>query len=432
MESMNGQLALFGGLKVVTEDFIPYNTIGEDEIAAATGVLKSGNLSQFLGSWGPNFFGGPMVAKFEDACASFFQTKHAITVNSWTSGLVAAVGAVGISPGDEVIVPSWTMSASATAILHWNGIPVFADIDANSFCVDVRSIEKLITKRTVAIITVDIFGQSANILQIVELAHSRGIKVICDSAQAPGAKAGEKYAGTLGDIGGISLNYHKHTHTGEGGVLFTDDDELADRMRLIRNHGEVVVGSRGDVRLDNMVGHNFRLGEIESAIGIEQLRKLPALTEQRATVAEQLSHGLAALPDLRLPKVSWGNTHVYYAYGMVLEGKALEVGRAAIIAALEAEGVTGLMNGYQNIHMLPVYQKKIAFGRDGFPWNSPYCDNNVNYDKGICPLSEELHDSSFLGLQLCLFEYGFHEVEMVIAAFHKVWLNLDALSGYSH
>jgi dTDP-4-amino-4,6-dideoxygalactose transaminase len=322
------------------------------------------------------------------------------------------------------------MSASASAILHWNGIPVFADIDTDSFCMDIEAVKKLITKRTVAIMTVDIFGQSANILQIVELAHGLGIKVICDTAQAPGARVGTKLAGTLGDIGGISLNYHKHIHTGEGGVLFTDDDELADRMRLIRNHAEVVVEPKGETRLDNMVGHNFRLGEIESAIGIEQLRKLPALAERRQRTAEQLSLGLANLTGLLLPKVSAGNTHVYYVYGMILEGYALEVGRPAIIAALEAEGVIGLMNGYQNIHLLPVYQNKIAFGNDGFPWTSPYCDNEVSYAKGICPVSEALHDSSFLGLQLCLFEYGSSEVQMVIGAFQKVWANLEVLSGY--
>jgi len=425
---MNEELAIFGGLKSIPKEFAHYQHIGKEEISAAVEVLESGNLSQFLASWGPDFFGGPKVQEFEMACAEFFGVGHAITVNSWTSGLVAAVGAVGVGPGDEVIVPTWTMAASATAVLHWSGIPVFADIDEESFCMSLESVKRLITSRTVAIIVVDIFGQSADIIPIVQLARELGIKVICDTAQAPGALVGNRLAGTLGDIGGISLNYHKHIHTGEGGVLFTDDAELADRMRLIRNHAEAVVGEKGHERLDNMVGHNFRMGEIESAIGIQQLKKLPGLVQQRQSVALRLREGLTGLEGLKLPSVREGFTHAFYVFGMILEGQPLEIGRARIVEALQAEGVDGLMSGYTNIHLLPIYQTKIAFGKDGFPWTSSYCDNEVSYAKGICPVSERLQDSSFLGLEFCRFEYQPHEVEQLILAFQKVWSNLEKLA----
>lgn len=427
MEVNTTELAIFGGAKAISRPFSRYQTIGEEEVAAAQKVLESGMLSQFAGSWGPDFFGGPRVKEFERACESYFGVKHAITVNSWTSGLVAALGAVGVSPGDEVIVPSWTMAASATAILHWNGIPVFADINPLSFCLDVGSVSKLITRRTVAVVCVDIFGQSADMLPLLELAHQLGIKVISDTAQAPGAKVGNQFAGTLADIGGISLNYHKHIHTGEGGVLFTDSDHLADRMRLIRNHAEAVVEQKGVTQLDNMVGFNFRLGEIESAIGIEQLKKLPQLVEKRQRAAAQLSEGLRNLAGLRLPSVLPKNSHVFYVFGMVLEGQALDVGREKISAALRGEGVEGLMEGYANVHMLPMYQKKIAFGAEGFPWTSDYCENDVSYARGICPVSEELHEKSFLGLELCLFDYTHEEVQMTVQAFQKVWGNLEKL-----
>ena len=127
-------LALFGGPKTITKPLKQYNTIGTEELEAASEVIRNGNLSQFLGSWHEDFYGGPKVNEFEHKCKEYFKVKHAITVNSWTSGLIAAVGALEIEPGDEIIVPPWTMCATATSALQWNAIPVFADIEPNSFC----------------------------------------------------------------------------------------------------------------------------------------------------------------------------------------------------------------------------------------------------------------------------------------------------------
>ena len=210
------KLAIKGGKKSITKVFSKYNSIGEEELNAVSEVIKSGVLSKYLGAWHEDFYGGPKVREFEDQAASFFDVKHAITVNSWTSGLVAAVGAIDISPGDEVIVTPWTMSASATAILHWNAIPIFADIDPKTYNLDPRSIEKNITSKTKAILVADIFGLSADMNKINEIASKYNLKVISDAAQAPFAMYDNKLAGTLGDIGGYSLNYHKHIHTGEG------------------------------------------------------------------------------------------------------------------------------------------------------------------------------------------------------------------------
>ena len=181
------KLALFGGPKAIKKPFERYNSIGKEETEAASLVVKSGNLSQFLGSWKADFYGGPKVREFEKKCAEYFGVKHAVTVNSWTSGLVAAIGAIGIEPGDEIILPTWTMCASATAILHWNAIPVFADIDPDTYCIDLNSIEANISKHTKAIMAVDIFGQSADMDGVISIAKKYGLKVISDTAQAPGA-----------------------------------------------------------------------------------------------------------------------------------------------------------------------------------------------------------------------------------------------------
>lgn len=418
---MTDELALFGGPPAVTKAFKRYNPIGREEVEAVKAVVESGVLSQFLGTWHADFFGGPKVQEFERHCETYFGVKRAVTVNSWTSGLVAAVGAIGIEPGDEVIVSPWTMCASATAILHWNAIPVFADIEPETFCLDPASIEANITSHTRAIMAVDIFGQSADMDAITEIAHRHGLKVISDTAQAPGTYYKGRITGTMAHVGGYSLNYHKHIHTGEGGILVTNDDETADRLQLIRNHAEAVVGNKGVVDLRNMIGHNFRLGEIECAIGIEQLKKLSTFVASRQYVAERLTAGLNRLPGLRTPVVRGGCTHAYYMYPMILAPDDLGVPRARIIEALTAEGVIGLAGGYTNIHLLPVYQQKIAYGSKGFPWTSDVCRRDVSYRKGICPVAERLHDSTYMGFAMCMHELSDGDVDLIVKAFHKVW-----------
>jgi perosamine synthetase len=421
------RLALLGGPPVIDQPFKRFTPIGPEELAAAKAVIETGVLSQFIGSWDDDFYGGPRVRQFERAWEGYFGVKHAIAVNSWTSGLIAAVGAIGIEPGDEVIVSPWTMCATATAILQWNAIPVFADIDPDTFNLDPASVEANITPFTKAIMAVDIFGHSADMDALLAIARKHQIKVISDTAQAPGAQYHGRYAGTLADIGGYSLNYHKHIHTGEGGVIVTEDDELAERARLIRNHAEAVVLGKGVSDLRNMVGYNFRLGEIEAAIGIEQLKKLARIVVSKQHVAERLTNGLHGLRGMRLPVVKPDCTHVYYMYPLVLDVDVLGVSRERVVAALKAEGVACLAEGYVNVHLLPMYQRRIAYGSRGFPWSSDICRRSVDYRKGICPVAEQLHESTYVSFEMCLPDLDDTDVDRIIEAFHKVWHHLDDL-----
>ena len=427
-------LALFGGQPSINESLTRYNSFGDEELRAASEVIKSGKLSYFLGSWEdiPNvggFLGGPKVKSFESQIQKHFSVKHAITVNSWTSGLIAAVGAIGIEPGDEVIVSPWTMCASATAILHWCGIPVFVDIEDETFNIDPNLIENSISQYTKAIMAVDIFGHSADMDMINSIAKKHNLKVISDTAQSPNALYKGKQAGVLADIGGFSLNFHKHIHTGEGGILVTNDDFYADKLRLIRNHGEAVVGGMGFKDISNIIGFNFRLGEIEAAIGIEQLKKIDVLVNDRITVANKIRDGIKSLKGLRMPIVKEECSHSYYAFPILFDPDIVGLTRDQIYQALTAEGLP-IDISYPNLHLLPMYQRKIAYGSKGFPWVSEIYKGKVSYEKGICPVAENIVDNNLLLISICDYQFKNNDINNYINGFEKVWDNIDKLKDY--
>ena len=422
-------LAINGGRPIRQHPFPDYVTIGPEEKRAAMEVLDSTVLSKFLGTWSPDFFGGPRVQRLEREWADYFGVKHAITMNSATSGLYAAVGACGAGPGDEVIVSPYTMSASAAAALVYGAIPVFADIDPETFCLSPDSVEARITPYTKAIIAVDIFGHPADMDRIRALARARGILVIEDAAQAPGARLGARYAGTLGDVGVFSLNYHKTIHTGEGGVIVTDDDELADRLRLIRNHAETVVKDKGTEDITNLIGFNYRMTEIEAAIGAEQLKKLEGLLARRIECAEYLTERLLGLPGLIPPVVRPGVRHGYYVYTMRYDAAATGIPRARFAAAVRAEGGP-VSEGYvEPLYLQPVYQRRIGFGRDGFPFTYPGYKGTVSYERGICPTTERMYDKEVLLTAICHANTARQDLDDFVAAMVKVYDHLDELAA---
>ena len=314
-------LALFGGTPVIQIPFKKYSTIDESDETEALRVIKSGTLSRFIGDAGDYFLGGPEVQGFEEQFAKKFEIDFAVSVNSWTSGLWVALGALELEPGSEVITSAWTMAATATTLLHWNVVPVFADINDRTFNLDPADVESKITTRTKAIVCPDIFGQSADIETLLDICNKYDLSLLSDSAQAPFATRNGYFAGTASHIGGFSFNYHKHIHTGEGGMLVSNNSSLVDRMQLLRNHGEVVVSKRLNSKPFGIMGMNMRLGEIEAAIGKNQLLKLDLAVHSRQYAAERFTKGLQGLLGLVLPHIESNNTHVYYIFGLLIEQK---------------------------------------------------------------------------------------------------------------
>jgi dTDP-4-amino-4,6-dideoxygalactose transaminase len=422
------KLALLGGAKVRTKPFPAHVTIGDEERVAVNGVLDSGILSNYLGSDHENFMGGVAVNNCERNWASYFNANHALAVNSNTSGLIAALGAVGVAPGDEVIVSPYSMSASATAPIFWGGIPIFADVEPEHFCLSANSIENVITEKTKAIVVVDLFGQPFDQKPIVDLARKHGIKVIEDCAQAPGAYLDGIPAGMLGDVGVFSLNYHKHIHCGEGGIVVTDDAEIAERIALIRNHAESVVGSRGIRNLENMIGFNFRMTEIEAAIANCQLQKLDNLLEQRRRNVAYFEEKISGFEPITSPKVRSGAVHAYYTHACLWD-QTVSLNRDSFVSAIRAElphfelrekeGVK-IGGGYvRPIYMLPAFQQRIAIGSRGFP----LAESKQSYRQGLCPVTEELHFKTLLTHEFIVPSMQLSDIDDVVLAFEKVWDN---------
>jgi len=429
------KLAILGGEPVRKKSFPGHNPIGEEEKRAVVEVLESGVLSKFIGAWHPDFYGGKKVQELEKAWADFVGARYAISVNSNTSGLFAAVGAAGIGPGDEVIVPPYTMAATATAVIGYNAIPVFADIQDDIFCIDPKSIEERITSRTKAIIVVHLFGHPADMDSILKIARKYNLVVIEDAAQAPGAIYKGRRVGALGDMTVFSLNYHKHIHTGEGGIITTNSDYYAERLQLIRNHGEAVVEAKGVTNIVNAFGFNFRLTEIQASIGLAQLKKLPRLLDERIQNADYLSRYIGSLPGIKAPVVYPKCKHVYYVQPFLFDENIVGISREKFVEALCAELPTAedrdwhlVYNGYATpLYLQPMFQKKIAYGRNGCPFKCPWYEGRVNYEKGLCPVTERIESKHMIGTEFIRPPATLEDMKDVVRAFEKVYENRSEL-----
>lgn len=408
------KLALFGGQPTIRHPLKPYNSIGESEITRVMDVIKTGELSSFYGSWGDQFLGGPLVKEFEKNWCDKFKVKSAVSMNSATSCLMAAMGAAGIEPGNEVILPPYTMSATAMAPLVYGGIPVFVDIEPETFCIDINKVKQAITKKTKAIIAVNLFGHPANLKALRSLADEHNLILIEDNAQGILATEEGKFAGTIGHIGIFSLNYHKHIHSGEGGMCVTNDSELSTRLQLIRNHAENVVESLQINNISGLVGFNYRLTELSAAVGIEQLKAVEEHVAIREKLARKLLSGLADLEGFILPKIRNHCRHVFYLLPIRINVNQLGISREQFSKALHAEGFPHF-NGYvRPLYRLPIFQKRIAFG------HYPFTLSDHTYPHHMCPVVERMYEKELICFENCMYDVDDEMIELLIEAVRKV------------
>jgi dTDP-4-amino-4,6-dideoxygalactose transaminase len=354
--------------------------IGIEELNAVIRVMESKILSGYRGSFGPWFYGGEEIKALEKEWAEYFGVKHAIAVNSATSGLFVACAAIGLKPYvwnsktrnyqaeiQECIVSPFSMTCSASMPLHFGANPVFADIEEDYFCLDPASVESKITSYTKAIIVVDLFGQPYDADAINAIAKKHNIPVIEDAAQACGAKYKGRYAGTLGDIGVYSLNVHKNIQCGEGGIMVTDNDELAFKVRLVMNHSEAVVNDWArlndwehmphDTSRDGvipLVGLNLRMTELSAAVAREQLKKLESILKVYQKNAEYFP-----------VKVRSDCTSAFYKYAFLLK-EGYEIG---------FYNDSGHEFDTKQHYIDPIYTMPLF--------------KTMGYEPGLCPVCEE-------------------------------------------
>ncbi|NRF93660.1 DegT/DnrJ/EryC1/StrS family aminotransferase [Paenibacillus frigoriresistens] len=422
------KLALFGN-SPIREKAIPWvNTMGPEETQAVMEVMESGTLSAFLGRAGEHYLGGPKVKQIEADFAAKFGVKHGISVNSATTALHAAIAACEIGPGDEVIVTPYTMVATASAVLMNNAVPIFADISSETFNLNPSEIEKWITPRTKAIMVANMLGLTADLPEIVRIAKKYGLYVIEDNAQSPGATINGKFAGSFGDISIFSLNYHKVIHSGEGGIILTDNDELARRCQMIRNHGEMAADDLGDYETV-VLGNNYRMTELHAAIGIEQLKKLDDFLVKRRSLADNLTEQLKTCEGLKGVYVPEGYEHSYYVYPILFDKEVWGINRATFLAAMKAEGFP-LGAGLQKpIYLLPMYQHKKVYNQTTFPF-SLITNPIQEYKKGICPIVEEMFFDKMIIADLCREPFTSNDIDDFIAAVAKVWAERGKLHEF--
>lgn len=359
--------------------FIPINKpmIGEEELEEARKVLKSCQLTS------AETQGGCMVQRFEREFASYVGSKYAIAVNSGTSALYAALIAAGVKSGDEVVVPALTFAATANVVLLVGAKPIFVDIDPETYNVDPKLVGKRLTDRTRAIIPVHLYGLPADMDPIIELAKSRGLLVIEDACQALGSEYKGRRAGTIGHVGCYSFYASKVMTTGEGGMMVTEDATEAERLKMIRNHGQV------EGYGTSIIGGNLRMPEVEAAIGRVQLRRLPQFLGARRRNAEEMTERLGEVRGLALPREPKGFRHNWYLYTVRLTSRRRR--RDEVVEELTRMNVGAAVYYPNPLHRLPLYRnrgygvqrlsvaERVADGIFSLPINPAVAEGEVGY-----------------------------------------------------
>jgi len=355
------KLALNGGKKVRERSFPKHPVIGIEEKNEILEVLDSGNISTFIASPGEHFLGGKKIREFEEKFSKKIGRKFGIAFNSASSALHAAVAAVGVRPGEEVIVPPYSFTSTATCALMHNSIPVFCDVKKDTYCLDPHKLDNVTSDLSRAIIPVHLFGNACDIDEIIKFAKKNNLKVIEDCAQAPGAQYKNQNLGTFGDCSVFSFQETKNIMTGEGGMLLTDDEDIAEVARMIRNHGEVVAANMKERSYKSeILGWGYRMTELEAALGVAQVSKLDSLNDERIKLNIYLAEHINKIEGLSHTKYDYVK-HVYYVFGFSFDESQIGISRDLFCKALNAEGIPCGAGYVKPLYLNPLYIEKRAY-----------------------------------------------------------------------
>jgi perosamine synthetase len=366
---VSGPQAIDGGTPV-RETMLPYarQWVDEADVEAVIEVLRSDWLTT-----------GPKVAEFEEAFSDFVNAREAVAVSSGTAALHAAMYAIGIGPGEEVIVPAMTFAASANCVVFQGGTPVFADVDLDTLLLDPAHVETKITPRTKAIIAVDYAGQACDYDALKAIADRHHLILVADACHSLGGGYKGHSVGSLADLSVFSFHPVKHITTGEGGMITTDDPDLAQRMRIFRNHGitsdhrqRTERGSWFYEMVD--LGYNYRMTDIQCALGLSQLKRLPKFLERRREIAMRYDDACSQIPEITPLAVRQDAIHAYHLYVVKVDFEALGIDRNTLFQTLWKKGI-GV-----NVHYIPVHLH-------------PYYRQHFNTRKGDCPIAEAAYES---------------------------------------
>lgn len=424
---MTSKLAINGGKKAVPESIEKrkWPVITQSEKDMVMEVLDSGELAGAS---------APQTTALESEFADYLGTDYCIAMNSGTAALHAAIVAAGVGPGDEVITSAYTFLASATAVLHHNGIPIFADIDLQTYNINPEETESKITAKTKAIIPVHLHGLPADMDAVKKIADKHELIVIEDAAQAPGAEYKGQKVGTIGDMAIFSLNKTKNFPGGEGGLFVTDNEEYYQKAQAVRMFGEEVRAKEPRSYISHSMGWNYRTQELPAAFARSQLRRLDYYNKKSRENAEILSSALRQIDGIEPPyEPKDGTTHIYHKYRVRLKPEELgfeEVGetqfRNKVGRALEAEGIPITLWYTFPLLANPLFQRKEGYGK-GCPWSCAYARKSIDYNIKDYPNAIKLANNSLVIGQekYPLYPQEKELIEYYVKGIEKVFENID-------
>jgi dTDP-4-amino-4,6-dideoxygalactose transaminase len=422
---MPDRLAIHGGTPVIAPGTIrSWPPIDELDARYVLASLQAGQHSY-----------GPNCVAFEREFAIWNGNRFAVATNSGTAALHMCVAACGCVEGDEVIVPAYSWSSSATCVLLHNCIPVFVDIDWETMNIDVGKIEAAITAKTKAILVVHLHGLAVDMDAVMAVAERHGLKVIEDVCQAHGARFHDRTTGTLGHCAAFSFNQHKNLCSGEGGMFVTDDEEMMKTARRLWSFGEMATPAETRDYHVYSIGWMYRMNDLTAACGRAQLTRREMYLEWQERSVPLLTRRLGDIPHLLLPTESPGHEHTFYNYVIRFDLDAMGRARDArafrdkLARALAAEGVQASVWQRCILPAMTIFQSKNAYGY-GTPWSSPHAQA-VNYDLAQYPVSQRHCDTHICLGEAIRYPNGSDVIELIAAGFAKVMGNLQEVDEIS-